>query len=176
MIIGLDVDDVCASLIPKVLEIYNKSYDDNLTENQITQWDISKFVKPKCGKKIFKYFEKPKIYDDIVPVTFALDGITMLRKQGARIVYVTAALPGTMDCKFKWLKKWGFIENREDYIVAKDKKLISGIDMLIDDNYDNIASFPGYGVLYAKPWNMSFDYKPRINDWNDLIEKIRSIL
>ena len=51
--IGVDCDDVVISLVPTWLSLYNKDYNDNLTPEQITDWDVGLFVKPECDNKIF---------------------------------------------------------------------------------------------------------------------------
>lgn len=52
-IFAVDVDDVCLDLNSVWLEDYNQVYNDNLKTEDITDWIITKFVKPECGNKIF---------------------------------------------------------------------------------------------------------------------------
>ena len=53
MIVAVDIDDVIISLVPTWLHLYNKDYKDNLSKNDITDWQIDKFVKPECGINIY---------------------------------------------------------------------------------------------------------------------------
>ena len=58
-ILAFDIDGVLADLHTAWLDEYNKDFDDNLTISYITQWEMDKFVKPECGKKIFNYLKRP---------------------------------------------------------------------------------------------------------------------
>ena len=66
MIVAVDIDDVIISLVPTWLHLYNKDYKDNLSKNDITDWQIDKFVKPECGINIYnyKYFYPYNPYDE----------------------------------------------------------------------------------------------------------------
>ena len=78
-IIAVDVDDVTLDLVGTWLQKYNKDYKDNLTKNQILEWNVQKFVKPECGAKIFDYIENPKIYGDMPPLKGAIEGVRFLK-------------------------------------------------------------------------------------------------
>ena len=46
-IIALDVDDIIISFIPRLIFLYNKDFKDNLKIEQITDWNLLKFVNKK---------------------------------------------------------------------------------------------------------------------------------
>jgi 5'-nucleotidase len=125
MIIGVDVDDVCGDLITPTLARYNKEYGDNLTKNQILEWDISKFVKPECGKDIFKYFELKDLYDEVYPIEGALETINLIKSvDEIRVVYITTATIGSAGRKLQWLFDHKFCNNKKDYVETADKSLV----------------------------------------------------
>jgi len=41
MIIAVDVDDVIIDLVPMWLHFYNNDYKDNLSKNDITDWQVN---------------------------------------------------------------------------------------------------------------------------------------
>ena len=51
----LDVDDVVLNLVPNWLKLYNRDFNDNLTKEQITEWNITKFIKPEAKYSIYQY-------------------------------------------------------------------------------------------------------------------------
>ena len=129
--IGIDVDGVVADLNTEWLKRYNKDYDDNLTHADIITWDIHNFVKKQCGFKIYDYIEDPGIYDVILPTSpDAVIGINRIKHESDRVVYITTSTLGASGAKFKWLKKWGFIDDIKNYVEATDKTLIKA-DILI---------------------------------------------
>ena len=169
MIIAVDVDDVIISLVPIWLYLYNNDYKDNLSKNNIIDWQIDKFVKPECGQNIYNYIEDPRIYDLCKPVENSFEAISILREQ-ARIIFVTSATIGCAGRKYVWLKEHGYINKLEDYVEAKDKYLIN-YDYLIDDNYANIEYSNKNNYLFSAPWNLKYNYPRRIDGWQKFIEE-----
>ena len=168
MIIGIDVDDVVANLVDAWLARYNFDYKDNLKNKDITEWNISKFVKPKCGIKIYDYLKDKTLYNFVNPVQNSLNAVNMLKNFG-RVVFITAPISETMGEKYSWLKEHGYIDTIKDYIEATDKDLIK-CNFLIDDGYHNIKNRKG-SFLFSRPWNKSFNYPQRINSWKEFIEE-----
>jgi 5'-nucleotidase len=171
MIIAVDVDDVLCDLNTEWLQRYNKDFDDNLTKNKITEWDISLFVKPECGKYIFEYLNDTYLYDNVLPLPGALKGINIIRDMGHRIIFVTTPTIKSAGRKFLWLLNNSFVSNMKDYIEVTDKSLVRA-NMLIDDKYENIKAFDGSGVLYSQPWNLKYDYAPRVKNWIGVVKLI----
>lgn len=169
MIVAVDIDDVIISLVPTWLHLYNKDYKDNLSKNDITDWQIDKFVKPECGINIYNYIEDPRIYDLCKPVENSFEAISILHKQ-ARVIFITSSTIGCAGRKYVWLKKHGYIDKLDDYIEAKDKYLIN-YDCLIDDNYANIVHSNKNNYLFSAPWNLKYNYPKRINSWREFIDE-----
>lgn len=169
MIVAVDIDDVIISLVPTWLHLYNKDYKDNLSKNDITDWQIDKFVKPECGINIYNYIEDPRIYDLCKPVENSFEAISILHEQ-ARVIFITSSTIGCAGRKYIWLKKHGYIDRLDDYIEAKDKYLIN-CNCLIDDNYANIEHSNKNNYLFSAPWNLKYNYPKRINGWREFIEE-----
>lgn len=174
-IIFVDVDDVCAKLAPIWLGLYNKDYNDNLTEEDITDWGIDKLVKPECGIKIYTYLKDPAIYDPVLPTVGALEGVNKLREMNYRVLFATACPVEVAGRKFHWLRQYGFIKKERDYIEIRDKSLLKG-HFMIDDSYDNCQGFTGVGYLMKAPWNIKYDWNNRADNWEDFVNKMEEFV
>ncbi len=163
----LDVDDVTVDLITVWLSLYNEKYNDNITEHEIETWDISHYV--KCGDDIYNFLKNYNLYDTVIPVTGAIEGIEYLRELEFRVVFVTASTPEQSGRKYKLLMDYEILDNRKNYIEALDKSLVIG-DYLIDDNPDNVINAFGQGIVFTKPWNKNLTGYPRVSNWNDIVE------
>lgn len=171
--IAVDVDGTVADLYPELFRLYNKDYNDNLTYQgamksyEHTSWG----VKPECGNKILDYFDLPNLYDNIVPITGALEGISYLRNLGYRIVFNSSCFINRSDDKLKWLIKHKFIKSNnrlfKDWIVVSDKSLINA-HIMIDDRPENIYNFKGIGILFDQPYNREALADARLKDWEDI--------
>jgi len=171
-IIFMDVDDVCALLSQVWLARYNKDYNDNLTDKDITDWSIDKFVKPECGIKIYKYLEDPTLYDNIKPREGAVEGIEALKKMGYRVIFSTSCPIEVAGRKFYWLQDNGFTLKEREYTEIRDKSLLKG-EYMFDDSYDNVAGFSGEACLLTRPWNEKYSWNWRVKDWDEYISQMK---
>jgi 5'-nucleotidase len=169
-VIAVDVDDVCANLIGEWISRYNSQWGDNLLPENITDWELTKCVKPECGQRIYEILHEPDLYDNVYPMPGARNAVYELLAQGHRVVYVTACVQGTMDRKLDWLLRWDLLTKknyRTDFIVAGDKSLVMA-NYLFDDRPLNVETFRwGRGVLVSRPHNASSKHPLRVNSLAD---------
>lgn len=170
-IIAIDVDDVLFDLVPLWVRKYNFIWDDNLDYKKVVEWDISKFVKVNCGKKIYSYLDS-NMYLDSNLVEDSDWGISQLRKMGYRVIVVTSNSFNMGGVKFDWLNRNGFDIGKEDYVESGDKSLIK-FNLLLDDNYDTIKSCGKRGVLFNRPWNLNYKHSQRVSSWRQFIKGIK---
>ena len=165
-IMAIDIDGVTAETDEVWLARYNKDYNDDFTVEEWTDWDIHKLIKPECGMKIYDYLT-PDLYDDVLPVKGAQEGIEKLKKI-YRVIFLTT-FDGLGNAKYEWLKKYGFLNRKEDFVIAADKSLTLA-KYLIDDKPEYVISFSQgigrSGILFDRPWNRHIEWKLRIKDWN----------
>lgn len=173
------MDGVVANTHAAWLDLYNADYDDDLDYSEITDWDMAKFVKPECGRKIYEYLTRPDFYELVVPMDYSLLSMDMLREMGHRIIFVSA---GFFPAKVEWLHNYGFLkeypyndgrwQTAADIIIAYDKNLING-DILIDDRTDNVLAFDGQSILFNQPWNLKDKFGIRVDGWMEIVDILR---
>jgi len=170
-IFAVDFDDVCFALVSLWTKKYNFLYDDNLDVSSITDWDISKFVNPKCGNKIYDMLDT-NMYKEKNIIVGSLWGVNELRNAGYRVIFATSNSFNMGGAKFDWLNRNGFEVRKEDYFEVGDKSLIN-CDYLLDDNHSTILGMDGRGILFTQPWNMKYGYTPRVDNWFELIRYMK---
>ena len=171
MIIAIDIDDVICNLVEQWVKEYNFDFQDNLTLDKITEWDISKFVKKECGKKIFRYIEDPTIYERVTIKKNTISAINKIKNNFDRVIFITASTVGAAGRKFSLLKEYNLIDDKKDYFECHDKSLIN-YSLLIDDRYDNVINNRENNILFNAPWNLKYDFKRRANDWSEILEML----
>lgn len=173
MTFAVDVDGVAADLLPRWIELYNQGYDDDLTCAEITAWETHKFVKPECGIRIYHYLDRSDLYDGVLPIEGALDGVRELRDMG-RVVFVTSCTGSAMaKAKIDWMFRHGFLDEPKklgmaDVVITSDKSLVRA-DLMIDDYGKNLFDFGGMGILYDAPYNQHVKGFPRAEGWEDVL-------
>jgi 5'-nucleotidase len=172
MLVACDIDGVVVDLLPEWLRRYNKDYDDRLTEYDITDWNTHQFVKPECGLKMYDYLKQPDLYDSIVLLPGALEGLERIRSLGHEVAFVTSCTYGVVDQKAKRLEDLGVCSSRDghglpaDLIVANTKRWV-GADLLIDDRAQTIVEWIAdrakRAILVEMPYNKSIELTS--TDW-----------
>ncbi len=169
--LAVDLDEVCAGLLYPWVWHYNFLYDDNLEPEDMTDFDLTKFVKPECGKKMYDIILKQNIYPDVQPIPGAVDAMKKLNDI-FNIFIVSSGNNNyhTYPWKHDWLKQhMPFLDRRKFYFVT-DKSGV-GADYLIDDGPHNLEVFEGHRLLFTAPHNIGKKYNfdhVRVNTWADV--------
>jgi Uncharacterized protein conserved in bacteria len=167
--IGIDVDQCIADIMSEWLRRYNNDYNDNLTPNDITEWDFHNLVKPECGEKIYTYLDDPDFFRNLAVIDDSQEAVYELSKN-YEIFFITAPYnPNSVLPKYEWLKKYfGFVPE-SNYVFARNKS-IANTDWLIDDNPENFIGFTGEPLLYTAPHNKSYKGEVlRFDNWHEIV-------
>lgn len=155
---------------------YHKDFNHWFSSEEQTDWDVTKFVVPECGSKIYDYFSNPELWNIGKPVANSIEVTQKLVEDGHELVIVTtAATPESLAPKWNWLKE--YFPHIKDVIICngKQKHMIIG-DILIDDAPHNLEGFIGIPILFTQPWNKSYEDKNwflRAYSWLDIYDVIR---
>lgn len=183
-VVAVDVDGVCADLMTVWLQRYNKEFNDTLTPDQITDWDISRFVKVHARTRIHELLHDRSLYDEVQPYPGAVEAVMALRALQCRVVFATTAASGHAGAKLHWLEHHGFLRSNHpyphpDYIEITDKALLD-VDVLIDDRWTTVREFrtrgssEKRGLLMRSPANA---WLPVVShSWRTVIERIKAPL
>lgn len=156
LVVGVDVDEVCADLLGAALHRYNAEWDDSLTVDDIDGWDLT--PQTKAGSDFYHRYFGADTYDAVLPIWGARNTVDAIRAAGHRVVFVTATHPANAHAKFLWLRRYGFLPHAtdedalRDYFPVRDKALV-GADVLFDDAEHNVRAFPRQAYLVAHPHN-----------------------
>jgi len=143
LLIGCDVDSVLADLNNKWCASYNRDHGAKhgpLTEENWTQWDVTKCVPPEVGKGIFRYLDEPGFFADLPLIPGAAEGIRTLVDQGHDVVFISSAVaPGAATDKINWLVRHFPYVHRNNHFVTCYRKDLVRLDVLIDDGPHNLT-------------------------------------
>lgn len=162
MIIGIDMDDTLYDFVSLVLDRYNNEYNDNVTVDDIKEWDIHQFLKPEC-KNVFSFVDDG-LFENITIEEDAKEFVERLFTKKHEVYFVTAGHPKTIQARDRLLKKSFKKFNSENLIMCRQKNLLH-LDILIDDCADYFSSDLLYRYdcfLKVQPWNKSAKLPVRI--------------
>jgi len=167
--IGIDLDSTLNDLETQwILNAYNKDYNDNLQYEDMVCWDVEKYVKPECGKKVYEILLRPNFFYNLNPKKYAQDVTERLSKK-YDLYIVTAYHPKTVVDKVNWVEKYFPHINPKHIIFCNSKGLIK-TDFLIDDGPHNIIDYHNNGgkhpIIFNAPWNQNLPSSfNRAKDW-----------
>lgn len=152
MKIGIDVDNVINNLTECVLSIYNEDTGSDLKITDITDYDMTMFVKPELKENFYRYFSDDRVWERLQIKDGAADCIEEIAKKH-EIYFVTSTYPENVNRKAKWLSEHiRGVDVDKRLIVCHNKPLLEGLDILFDDYEPNLrGSYTRVLMDYA--WN-----------------------
>jgi 5'(3')-deoxyribonucleotidase len=173
--VGIDLDSTLNCLDKRwIEEEYNRDYNDNLTREDMVRWDVSTYVKPECGQKIYDYLLKPKFFRNLEIQPHA-QKVTKFLSQYYDLYIVTAYHYKVCEDKAEWLiEHFPHIDSRN--IIFCNNKGLLDLDFLIDDGSHNIKAFKGIGLLYDAPWNRDYNTNLRFKSWLNIEDYFKNFI
>jgi len=147
--IAVDLDTTLNNMEQKWIKRYNEIYNDNL--EMFTDWDITKFVKPECGDKIFDILGEPNFFFECGIKEYAADVMQYLN-DNYDIYIVTAYTANACVDKIRWIEKYLPFFDKKKVVFCNHKGLIN-TDWLIDDGPHNLEAFKNKKVIFDMPYN-----------------------
>lgn len=184
--VGVDVDGVLADLHKEWIARYNRDFNDHLTSEDVTDWNIGDFVKPEALVKnangiapLFQYLQDPDLYEHVPEIPGARTGLEYIRYRDHDVVLVSSCVMNQTDQKMRWVVAHKMVKPMRgdtllDFIGASSKHYIK-VDALIDDRDKNVKETQGYRILFDSPWNWKTDvndYDFRMLSWANVEETV----
>ena len=178
MVIKIDVDGVIRNINETMCKLYNDLFDENLTVNDITDYDVEKVfkrIKDEIGMDAVDYFFNWRARDVFLysnPYENVKEAIEKLRNEGHKVVIVTWQY--NLQNKFYTLM---FFNNNgiayDDICFTRDKWMIQG-DWLIDDNPEFITDKRDKSkkIIIDMPYNKECKGYKRKNNLKEAIDYI----
>jgi 5'(3')-deoxyribonucleotidase len=152
--LGFDMDEVLNNLVYQAVQIYNKTYRQNLNYYEIEQYDIRPYLVPQC-KNIWREFCNEEFMLGLHVEPTAIETLNYLADKH-EINFVTAGYPETETVRGQWLFSHFSFFKPNMLIMEREKQKWDG-DLLMDDFQDNLLGGGYLGLLMNRPWNRMFD-------------------
>jgi 5'-nucleotidase len=169
-----DLDGICCNLMKKWLAVYNRDWDDNLTEASITAWEWHRFVKPDCGKRIYHYLSRPGFFADLEPIPGCTASLGRLAEV-CELVVVTASPKAAAADKIRWVEGHLPMVPRGNIVITHRKDLVRG-DFMFDDAPRNLRHHSAIRIMMDYPYNRDFHDCYRVQTWAEAEALVYALL
>lgn len=170
MKIGIDVDDVLLDTLNSAwLPTFNYLTDQNIKIQDITDWDITKFIDKEYHEVIYQVLNLKRTWKQVKPIEDSQKYLKLLNDDNEiELFIVSATSPLTPNTKWeKFFEYFPFI-NPKQVILIHNKELLK-LDLLVDDNPNNLQT---YDILFAQPHNSNYDWISeglyKVGDWKSI--------
>lgn len=167
-VIAVDMDDVMADTLAKILKVYNERYNGTMTRENLNERYLKEVLLGENVSKVRSLVQEPGFFGDIAVMPGAPECLEKLSKKH-KIFIASAAMdyPTSFTCKFEWLvRHFPFISPR-NFVFCGDKSIIHA-DYLIDDQPRFLHAFTGQGILFDTPHNVQETGYPRVRNWAEV--------
>jgi len=156
----LDVDGVFADFLGATLQLLkDNGYNKNISEDDITSWDIVSCVGDDWSNVIESGWRQEGWFEGLNPYGGSHEAFDKISSLFDEVYFVTAPMPNHKTWaheRISWLKNNFKIKNSQ-IIITESKHVVFG-DVLIDDSLPNISgwaknSWAEHPVLWDRPYN-----------------------
>jgi 5'(3')-deoxyribonucleotidase len=175
--IAIDMDDVLLAFVDGVCVSIARDYGVKLTENDITDWDMSKVLNSVIGEDWWDWMRRHVWLwgEKFKPMPGALGGVERLRAEGHYLEVVTSKPDWAEAQVWVWLGRYRPPVHRVTVIGMGERKVDrTEADVLIDDKPENCFQFVEDGrqaILFDRPHNQGVELRPgmdRVFDWRGM--------
>lgn len=168
--IAVDMDEVLADALGKLIQLYNAEYAENLTvQDMWGNWMVN-VLPPSRQDRLMAYLQEPSFFEDLDVMP---DSQRVLeRLSGSYEIFIaTAAMefPNSFGPKFRWLERHFPFLSPTRFVFCGDKSILHA-DYLIDDMPRHFQRFVGQGILFTAAHNARVAAKIRVNNWLEVEE------
>ncbi|WP_078555484.1 5' nucleotidase, NT5C type [Bacillus alkalicellulosilyticus] len=161
----IDMDSVICDLMTEWHKRYNQEYNDDLSVEKLLCWDSEKYVKQKCGLKIYDFLDEPGLFLNLKPIENSIEVLQRLHTK-FNIFIVTSSRTYAYTEKEQWVEKLLPFIGKNQLIFAHKKEMIRG-DLLFDDAPHHLLAFTEtnrLAIAMDYPYNRSVNV-PRVSNW-----------
>ncbi len=180
---GFDIDGVLTDEGNNENNIWHKSFINHFGEKVkkvSNSYDFREaYNLPDSVIEEFLIKNKDKIFSSVPPYQEAIDFLNNLKKQGHKIILITARHEEFRETTEKWLDKNNI---PYDKLYHDDDKaplaLNENLKIFIDDHLDNVREIKSAGItalLFTREHNLNAtedEYTARVDNWQDIKEYI----
>lgn len=168
--IAVDMDEVLADALGKLIRLYNAEFSENLTVDDMWGHWMVNILPVERQDRLMAYLQEKDFFEDLDVMP---DSQRVLERLSGRyeIFVATAAMefPNSFGPKFRWLERHFPFLSPTRFVFCGDKSILHA-DYLIDDMPRHFQRFAGQGVLFTAAHNANVVAKVRVNNWLEVEE------
>ena len=171
--IALDMDDVIADVVPKLLDIYEVEFGYRPTEAEYAGGKI--YDLPNAAH-LRNHLHNPTFFSDLSVMKDSQEVVKWLTEHyDVYLITSTMEFKNSLVAKYDWLNQHFPFISWKKYIFCGEKSFMQA-DYMIDDKGSNLERFSGKGLLFTASHNLEERRFERVNDWGEVKRYFEGVL
>ncbi len=170
--LAVDMDEVLADVAKKMETWCKYHFQKTWTEEELRGQDFRTLIPKEQLSLYIDYLNQPGFFRDLELMPDADRVLKELNKK-YDVYLVSAAMefPNSLKDKYDWImEKLPFISWKQIYLCGV--KYLVQPDIMIDDRSRNFKYLQGRKILYTAHHNLLEDTYERVNNWQEVAEKL----
>jgi 5'(3')-deoxyribonucleotidase/uncharacterized protein with PQ loop repeat len=166
--IAIDMDETIADSLKEHIRRYNAEFAEMISTDHLYGKHLEELV-PCDRREAVRHAVRDESFFDCLDV---IDGAKqvieeLVHEHQVFIVSAAMEIPESLSAKHRWLRKhFPFVPDSN--VVFCGNKGIIDADYLIDDEARHFVNFPGTGILFSAPHNLSETEHRRVANWREV--------
>ncbi|MBX9685937.1 MAG: hypothetical protein K2X27_04495 [Candidatus Obscuribacterales bacterium] len=167
-IIAVDMDEVIADALGKIVNTYNLKFGEELSRHDLVGKLLQRVLPQEHFDAIHQFLNAEEFFADLEVMPGAQEVLERLSREHSLFI-ATAAMevPSSFTAKYEWLREHFPFISPMNVVFCGDKSILNA-DYLIDDNAKHFGRFRGQGVLFDAPHNAMIQGYPRVHNWAEV--------
>lgn len=149
--LAVDIDNTIWDLVSPWIDLYNKSYDDNIRYEDIIRYDFFNITSKASKEEILNFLSTDELWNSVEPYKESYEYLEKLNNE-YELYIVTNTSYKTPKSKFDRLFSLFPFLNEDQLIIISNKQLLN-IDIMVDDCVDHLHGGNFIKLLIDSPYN-----------------------
>ena len=166
--IAIDMDETIADSLKEHIRRYNAEFAEMVSTDDLYGKHLEEFAPFDRREAVRRAVRDDSFFDGLDVIDGAKQVIEeLVREHEVFIVSAAMEIPESLAAKYRWLRRHFPFVPQSNVVFCGNKGIINA-DYLIDDEARHFVGFPGTGILFSAPHNLSETEHRRVQNWRDV--------
>ncbi len=166
--IAIDMDETIADSLKEHIRRYNVEFAEMVSTDDLYGKHLEEFAPFDRREAVQRAVRDDSFFDCLDVIDGAKYVIEeLVREHEVFIVSAAMEIPESLAAKYRWLRRHFPFVPQSNVVFCGNKGIINA-DYLIDDEARHFVGFPGTGILFSAPHNLSETEHRRVQNWRDV--------
>jgi 5'(3')-deoxyribonucleotidase/uncharacterized protein with PQ loop repeat len=173
--IAIDMDETIADSLKEQIRRYNVEFAEMVSTDDLYGKHLEEYAPFDRREAVRSAVRDDSFFDCLDVIDGSKQVIEeLVREHEVYIVSAAMEIPESLAAKHRWLRRHFPFVPQSNVVFCGNKGIINA-DYLIDDEARHFVGFPGTGILFSAPHNLSETEHRRVQNWRDVYREFMGL-